>query len=107
MLMEIGVRPIAVVPRIATEKSGIEAARGYLARCWFDESKCAEGLKCLDNYRKEWDDERGVWKDRPRHDWASHGYKAFETAAVSRDPFDDDEPGAELDEHGRSEIGGY
>jgi hypothetical protein len=107
MLNEIGVKPTTIVPRIATEKSGIEAARGYIAKCWFDESRCAEGVKCLDNYRKEWDDERGVWKDRPRHDWASHGYKGFETAAVANDPFDDEMSYDEFEQSGRSEIGGY
>lgn len=108
MAQEIGIRPFVVVPRIPSEKVGVEASRTYLRRCWFDETRCAEGIKCLDNYRKEWDDERGVWKDRPRHDWASHGYKGFETAAVSRDEFD--EPFDELSDHhddGRSEVGGY
>lgn len=95
MFTELGVRPITVVPRIAAEKDGVEASRGYLTRCWFDESRCAEGIRCLDNYRKDWDADRGVFKDQPRHDWASHGYKGFETAAVAPDPFndiEDDEP---------------
>jgi hypothetical protein len=107
MLTELGVKPCLVVPRIATEKSGVEASRGYLAKCWFDESRCAEGIRCLDNYRKEWDDERGTWKDRPRHDWASHGYKGFETAAVAYEPFEEEETGEHFDDVGRSEIGGY
>ena len=34
-------------------------------------------------YRKEWDEDRGVWKDRPRHDEASHGADAFLTFACS------------------------
>ena len=34
-------------------------------------------------YRKEWDEGRGVWKDRPRHDVASHGADAFLTFACS------------------------
>ena len=34
-------------------------------------------------YRKEWDEGRGVWKDRPRHDEASHGADAFLTFACS------------------------
>ena len=107
MLGELGVKPTVVVPRIATEKSGVEAVRRYLARCWFDESRCAEGVRCLDNYRKEWDDERGVWKDRPRHDWASHGYKGFETAAVALERFEEDEEFTEIDDSGRSAVGGY
>jgi hypothetical protein len=34
-------------------------------------------------YRKEWDESRGVWEDRPRHDDASHGADAFPTFASS------------------------
>lgn len=89
MAQEIGIRPCVVVPRIMSEKVGIEAVRSYLRKCWFDEARTVEGVKCLDNYRKEWDEDRGVYKDRPRHDWASHGAKAFETAAVARDEFEE------------------
>lgn len=91
MAQEAGIRPVVVVPRIQSEKVGIEAVRTYLRRCWFDEASTVDGIWCLDNYRKEWDEDRGVFKDRPRHDKASHGAKAFETAAVSRDEFWDDE----------------
>ena len=41
------------------------------------------GLRQLRAYRKEWDESRGVWKDRPRHDEASHGADAFPTFACS------------------------
>lgn len=106
MAIEAGIRPCTVVPRIQSERVGIEAVRGYLRRCWFDESRCTDGLWCLDNYRKEWDEDRAVFKDRPRHDKASHGAKAFETAAVSRDEYEEpyDEP---RDDRGRSPITGY
>lgn len=106
MLTELNVKPIIVVPRIANEKDGVEASRGYLARCWFDEKRCAEGIKCIDNYRKEWDEDRGVFKDRPRHDWASHGYKGFETAAVALEPFEEEEE-FYVGDDGRSSISGY
>lgn len=33
--------------------------------CQFDEAGCSEGLRRLKSYRKEWDDLRGVWKERP------------------------------------------
>jgi hypothetical protein len=41
------------------------------------------GLRRLRAYRKEWDENRGVRKDRPRHDDASHGADAFLTFACS------------------------
>jgi hypothetical protein len=61
---------------------GINAARSVFAHCEFDEAGCSEGLKVLRSYRKEWDEERAVWKDKPRHDWASHGADAFRTFAT-------------------------
>ena len=55
-------------------------------RCQFDEAGCSLGLKRLRAYRKEWDELRGVWKDRPRHDEASHAADAFLTFACSSVP---------------------
>jgi len=69
-------------PNISVD-DGINACRGYFSRCCFDESKCDVGLRRLETYRKDWDDERGVWKSRPRHDAASHGADAFRYSVVS------------------------
>lgn len=107
LALENGIRPVNVVPRIETLKSGVEASRRYLAKCWFDESRCSEGIKCLDNYRKDWDEDRGVFKDQPRHDWASHGYKGLETAAVCPDEFDEEEVIPPGRDDGRSSVTGY
>lgn len=70
-----------IVPRISNQLEGIQAVRNFLPTCWFAEEACHDGIKALDHYRKEWDERRGVYKDKPRHDWASHGAKAFETLA--------------------------
>jgi hypothetical protein len=80
---EAGIKPITIVPRIATESAGIEASRAFLPSVWIDEERCARLIQCLDNYRKDWDDKMGTWKDTARHDEFSHGYKSFETAAVA------------------------
>ena len=66
----------------ADELSGIDTSRAFLAQVYLDEERCARLIDCLDNYRKEWDDKLGVFKDRPRHDEFSHGYKSLETYAV-------------------------
>ena len=71
------------VPRISNHAEGVQATRQFLPMCWIDEEACHQGVLCLDNYRKEWDDKRGVYKSTPRHDWASHGAKALETLARS------------------------
>jgi hypothetical protein len=57
------------------------AARTAFARYQFDEQACGLGLRRLRAYRKEWDESRGVWKDRPGHDDASHGTGTFLTFA--------------------------
>jgi hypothetical protein len=66
--------------------AGIEASRAFLPSVWIDEERCARLIQCLDNYRKDWDDKLGTWKDHARHDEFSHGYKSFETAAVAPKP---------------------
>jgi hypothetical protein len=70
--------PVAKVDII----SGIDQARNILNRCWFDEQKCEQGIKALENYKKDWDDRHGCWRSQPVHDWSSHGADAFRTLAV-------------------------
>lgn len=72
----------SVVPKLGVD-DGIDQAREILPRCAFDESRCELGVSCLENYRKEWDDKRGCWKDKPLHDWSSHGADAFRYFAVA------------------------
>lgn len=62
---------------------GINAAREIFGICWFDAEECADGLKALKAYRKEWDEKHGVWKDTPRHDWASDGSDSFRYLAMA------------------------
>ncbi|PZO90366.1 MAG: terminase, partial [Acinetobacter johnsonii] len=71
-----------VVPNIGI-MDGIELAREILPRCEFDETKCGEGISHLENYRKEWDDKKGCWKDKPLHDHTSHGADGFRYFAVA------------------------
>jgi hypothetical protein len=68
---------------IERPRNKLAAARAALARCQFDEQGCALGLKRFRAYRKEWDEGRGVCKDRALHDDASHGADAFLTFACS------------------------
>ena len=56
-------------------------ARDVFSSCYFDETKCKQGLIHLENYRKEWDTSLGVWRDKPRHDIHSNGADAFRTFA--------------------------
>lgn len=59
----------ATVVRKLSVEDGINAVRKILPRCWFDKDKCAEGIKALRQYRREWDERRKVFYERPLHDW--------------------------------------
>ncbi|MDV5356529.1 terminase [Enterobacter asburiae] len=72
-----------VVPKAGVD-TGIESVREILSSCLFDEEKCAEGISHLEGYRKEWDDKRGCWKDKPLHDFTSHGADGFRYFAVAK-----------------------
>ena len=71
-----------VVPKLGI-MDGIEIARGVLKRCVFDDVPTEQGRTCLENYRKEWNDKLGCWRDSPLHDWSSHGADAFRYLAVT------------------------
>lgn len=66
-----------VLARERNVLDGIEAVRAILPRCWFDDEGCARGIAALRQYRSEYDEARGIFAPRPRHDWSSHAADAF------------------------------
>ena len=61
---------------------GIAASQALLSRCIFDATKCADGLDRLALYRREWNEKLQIFREKPVHDWASHGADAFRTLAM-------------------------
>lgn len=64
-------------------EDGIEAVRGIFPRLWVDQTKGKHLVKCLENYRKEFDQRLEVYKERPRHDKYSHGADAMRYLAIA------------------------
>jgi len=64
---------------------GINAARVFLPRCWFDAKKCKRGLDALRAYHSAYDDRLKALRANPVHDWTSHAADAFRYAALSLD----------------------
>lgn len=62
---------------------GIEAVRTTFNKLWIDDVKAAPLLKALENYRKEYDNKRDVYKDYPLHDWSSHFSDTMRYLAIS------------------------
>lgn len=87
VIKDLGLKDTVVVPRIQDIQTGIELTRGVFATSWFDEEACAEGIACLDNYRKEWNEQLGTWRNHPRHDKYSNGADAFRQRAQGYQPF--------------------
>lgn len=61
---------------------GINCVRSLLPFCSFDSIQCKHGLKCLDFYRKKYNDILKVYNDSPCHDQYSHGADAFRYACM-------------------------
>lgn len=61
----------------------IQQARSIFPQCRFDADNCAQLIRCLDNYRKDWDDKKKVFRNAPDHNWASHWADNFRYFAVS------------------------
>lgn len=61
---------------------GIDSARSFISRCWFDKVKTEQGRKALISYRKQWDEKRKIYLTNPVHNWASHPSDAFRYLSV-------------------------
>lgn len=61
------------------------ALRSVLPRCWFSD-KAEKLTSALSAYHRKWDEDKKKFKEKPEHDWSSHGSDAAELMAkVYRD----------------------
>jgi len=77
---KIPLKTIKITPNLKLQ-DGIQASRLALTRAWFDH-KCTDGIECLRQYQREYDEDKKVFRDKPRHDWTSHGADAFRYLAI-------------------------
>ncbi len=61
---------------------GVQACRMILPMSDFDAIKCERGISALSNYQKEWDSKLNMFKNKPKHDWASNGADAFRISGL-------------------------
>lgn len=83
MLEEAGLQ-VKIAPRMGLD-DGIQAVRRLLPRCWFNVPQVQNGLNCLRNYRRDYDEKRKIFYERPLHDWSSHGSDSFRYLALGLD----------------------
>jgi hypothetical protein len=82
-MQSMGLHPL-LVP-LAGIEDGINAVRRMLPLCVFH-PRAEPGLNALEQYRREWDDEKKAFKANPLHDWTSHYADAFRYLAMSYKP---------------------
>lgn len=82
----LGIRPVKIVAKTTNVIRDIQKVRLTLPLCWFDAVKTKVGVLHLDNYRKEWDEKLGTWRDSPYHDAASNGADAFRIFVTGYNP---------------------
>jgi len=73
---------VRIVPSLSVQ-DGIQAVRKMLSYTWFNKDGCPEGLEALQQYQREWDDDKKCFKDQPKHDWTSHPADAFRMLAIA------------------------
>jgi len=76
--------PIRITPKLSVA-DGINSARMLMNRCFFDATRCADGLQNLRHYRYDVDPSTKMFSNKPLHDQHSHAADSWRYAAVGLD----------------------
>lgn len=79
---KIPLTSLKIVPSLSLQ-DGIQATRLALMRSWFDAERCHDGIECLRQYQREYDEDKKVFRDKPKHDFTSHGADAFRMLSIA------------------------
>jgi hypothetical protein len=82
MAAHLGVSSMAIVPDLSVQ-DGIQAVRKMLPNTWFDKVKCYEGIEALRQYRREFDEDKKAFREKPLHDWCSHPCDAIRMLSIA------------------------
>ena len=86
ILADLGFRKSEIVPRVSNINLGIKLLQSFMLTCDFDQAGCADGLKALYAYQREYSEKLGKFLDNPLGNWASHGTDALRQAAQGYEP---------------------
>jgi phage terminase large subunit len=62
---------VSILRNTNTEMQGILAARHLFPRLWIDQGQ-EDFLNAIGQFRREWDDDKKCFRDRPVQDWTNH-----------------------------------
>lgn len=80
-----------VVPSMSVD-DGINAGRLVFARLTVNEELCSAWIDAISQYRQEWDENRGMFLEKPYHDWTSHPADVHRYMAIVEALMTNDEP---------------
>lgn len=83
-MKQLGLDPI-LVP-LASIEDGRNAVRRTLPLCVFHPRTEDTGIAALEQYRREWDDEKKAYRANAVHDWTSHPADSFRYLCMSWRP---------------------
>jgi phage terminase large subunit len=63
---------MTVLPLEKSILAGIERVRSYMPNFFIDKKKCDYLIRCLLEYHAEYDQKTNIFKNIPKHNWASH-----------------------------------
>lgn len=81
---------IEIIPRMSVEDS-IEKGRMFWSHLWIDEISCQIWLDYMSQYRQDWSEKRGMFIDKPYHDFTSHAADVHRYAALAEDKMSNEE----------------
>lgn len=92
VLQSLGLFSTQILQNQLDFADGINAVRTLIPRCWFDAVKCDRLIEALTMYRSDVDKrvinpdtKQPVLKNKPVHDWTSHGADSFRYLAQGLD----------------------
>lgn len=77
-----GTSNVRIVPGISLQ-DGIQAVRAMLPRAYFDKELAGDAVELVKLYQREWDDEKKMFRDLPRHDFTSHAADSLRMLAIA------------------------
>lgn len=72
------------IPRMSVE-DGIDCGKRFFSKLFIDNNKCGKFLDIISQFRREWDDKTGTYRDKPLHDFTSHFADVHRYASIIED----------------------
>jgi len=80
-----------VVPKLLVD-DGIAKAKLMWSRLWVDSTNCSQWLDLISQYKREFDEGRKMFLERPYHDFTSHAADELRYAAIMENQMTNEEP---------------